>query len=185
VGDACGRRRSDDTARHSYTVASNGDPISFTGISAAYKDLVLEARIRGNDASTAINSYVRFNGDNGNNYDAMGVQSTGAVVQNFSTLAGNASYAGATPSGGSPASFFSAQEIEVQQYASTTMEKTYRASGYGKGTNATASMFTQTIGGSWRSTAAINRVDLIPGAGAGWAAGQHCEPLRSGLIIIA
>jgi hypothetical protein len=69
------------------TVAVAGGAISFTPISGAYKDLVLSARLRGNEASAVINSYIRFNNDAAANYDYMGMQATAAVLQNFSGVA--------------------------------------------------------------------------------------------------
>jgi hypothetical protein len=157
------------------TVAVAGGAISFTPISGAYKDLVLSARLRGNEASAVINSYIRFNNDAAANYDYMGMQATAAVLQNFSGVATATPFSGAVPSGGATAGFFSSHEIRVPLYASATMEKVWSALGYAKGTNVATNMFNQNVSGSWRSTAAITRVDLVPSLGVGWAAGSIAD----------
>lgn len=135
---------------------------SFTSISQAYNSL--EIRLVGNssNASTSDGVAIRFNNDSGANYWATQLQGTGTAAQANPQI--NATSVNISEI---PAASFSATNggvgfIEIPGYSQSTLQKSFNTMSYHRnGTGSSSNSFQQTFGGTWASTAAITRVDLI------------------------
>ena len=147
----------------SITLGATASSIVFSSIPSTYTDLVLVTELRGSD--TTSDAYFRFNTDSGSNYSdtilrgngstASSVRDTGAIGIDLGVLATSSSASGV----------FVPSVIHIMNYANTTTNKTclIRTSNAGS----TVSL----IAGLWRSTAAINTIN-INHRGAGWASGS-------------
>lgn len=131
------------------TTLSTGGNLSFTSIPSTYTDLVLVASSPG---ATNVGSVIglRFNNDTGTNYSdtiLYGGNATGSTKNN------NASYIMALY-------YFGLKSVQstliynIMNYANTTTYKTTLI-------RANSGQETDAIVGLWRSTSAINRVDLF------------------------
>ena len=126
------------------TLGSTAASISFQSISSSFTDLVLVFNC---GAINGQNVSIRFNNDSGTNYS-------------FTKLEGNGSSAGSSRSSNTTGGNFVAYDnptvtISIFNYANTTTNKSFMARWGNAGNFVGASM------SLWRSTAAINRVDLV------------------------
>lgn len=131
------------------TAAGGATSISFTSIPSTYTDLVI---VINGAYSAAVGVYVQFNGDNspsGTNYSQTLLFGTGSAAS--STRASNFNWAAI----GYLGSENSTTICSIMNYANTTTFKT----AIGRGNS--ASNLTLSSVALWRSTAAINRVDLL------------------------
>jgi hypothetical protein len=136
------------------TTASAASSISFTSISSAYTDLIIVTTMKNSVAGTGINNFrVRFNNDTGSNYSdtlLYGNGSTAASARDSSSTVMYAGLMGNASSTDEPVSIF-----HIMNYANSTTYKTLLSRG-----NSAANFVYATVG-LWRSTSAINRVDLF------------------------
>jgi hypothetical protein len=135
-------------------ILSGSTQVDFTGISQAYTDLVIIGSLI--QSGSAVNSFMRVgNGtvDTGSNYSQTILYGNGSSVVSTRVSSQTAWYAdfAAAPGTGSD---YNTVIYSVQNYSNTTTNKTVlmRAS---KATNGTDAMV-----GLWRSTAAINRINI-------------------------
>ena len=136
------------------TLGSTTATVTFSSISSAYTDLVIVTSIRG---TTNQNQNVRFNNDSGSNYSNTYLEADGT-----GTASGRRSSQTSLVDFGylrTTASTFCVSIIQVNNYSNATTYKTALM----KGDSVTAGV--QVGVGLWRSTSAINRVDLIAAAG--------------------
>jgi len=135
------------------TTASGASTVSFTSIPSTYTDLVIVATGKSSTAGSTSNNYrIQFNGD------------TTSLYSN-TQMYGDGTSAGSVRDSTSPYMYMalvgqtSAENavsiINIMNYANTTTYKTV----VGRGSHAQSSL--QAGVGVWRSTAAINRVDLF------------------------
>lgn len=139
--------------------------IDLTGLSAAYNMLRVMCLLRGTNASATIGVTLQFNGDTGANYDteAMpGIQNV--AVTAAQTLASTSIALGSVPAASASASTFGIIIIEIPFYANTGVRKVLLDRVGFVDTTGSFSRSEANIG-SWRNTAAIDRVTLIPSAG--------------------
>lgn len=145
-----------DLTRIAETVlGSDQADITFTGISNAYRDLIIVAQCRGTNAGNDWSRlYMRMGDgsiDTGTNYGYMYDQSgTGSGGSNTTGGASEA-WVSNMPSAGSTAGAVSATRIELLGYASTSRFKTWvgQGSGFGASEN-----YSWTTAGVYRSTSA-------------------------------
>ena len=136
------------------TLSSTAASVTFSSISSAYTDLIIVTYIRG---SVAQNQNLRFNNDTASNYSNTYIEGDGTTPST-----GRRSSQTSLVDFGylrTAASTFASGIIQVMNYSNTTTYKT-ALSRADIGTLAT-----QVSVGTWRSTSAINRVDLICGSG--------------------
>jgi hypothetical protein len=133
---------------------SGGTSVDFTGISQAYTDLVIIGSLI--QSGPAINSFMRVgNGtvDTGSNYSQTILYGNGSSAVSTRVSSQTAWYAdiAAAPGTGSD---YNTVIYNVQNYSNTTTNKSIlmRASKASNGTDAMV--------GLWRSTAAINRINI-------------------------
>jgi hypothetical protein len=146
------------------TVGSGGTgTITFSSIPGTYKHLQIRAFNQTNRSDSNRDSLkLRFNSDTASNYSYHVLTGDGSSAT---------SYAGATQafievdwtSSSLPGSnFFGTQIIDILDYANTNKYKTSRTLG-GNDTNGSGNVSLNS--GSWRNTAAITTVTLIPYVG--------------------
>lgn len=137
------------------TLGSAATTISFTSISSAYTDIVMVLA----GVYTA-NNYVnmKLNNDSTSTYSNTYLRGDGTSAT--SGRASNASY-GIGFTAGSPENAI----FHIMNYANTTTNKTVLIR------SNTASSETRATVGLWRSTAAINRIDLIHDSANGFNTG--------------
>jgi hypothetical protein len=132
------------------TLGSAASSVTFSSIPSTYTDLVC---VISGSFSAAQGVYVRFNNDSGSNYSSTFITGNGSA----------ASSSRSTSDVWTPLGYLgtdlSNTIFSVMNYANTTTNKT----GIGRGNTAAALTF-GTVG-LWRSTAAINRLDIQPTSG--------------------
>lgn len=154
------------------TLGADAATIDLTAIPGTYKHLLLVMSLRGNNASVSVNTSLRFNNDSAANYDYNRlVLGDGAVNVTTDQFFATTELLIADSVGDSARALrFTPHAIRVVDYAQTSREKAVEGSG---GFAAAAALsWTQSAGGAWRSTAAINQITIIPGAGS-WKAGSR------------
>lgn len=136
-----------------YTVSgSSTSLISFSSIPSTYTDLV----IAGQSATSSNGSYfqVQYNSDGGSNYSATYITGNGSSAssgRNSNQTSMAFGYTGV-------ANQFMAVTINIFNYANTTTYKTLLMRDGNAGTQAETGVYL------WRSTAAINRIDITGSA---------------------
>jgi hypothetical protein len=138
------------------TLGSANSTITFSSISASYTDLRL---ILIGTASTSANAYARVNSDSGSNYsvtvlsaDGSTASSTRAANQTYINLQYNSFFKSAQPTL-ITADFFS--------YAGSTFKSILSQTA----ADVNGSGYVESCVNLWRSTSAINRIDLIMQSG--------------------
>lgn len=139
--------------------------VSFTGISQSYRHLKIVWNGRTTQATTFGNLFIQFNGDGGNNYDYQYQSGNNTTVAGAASQAQTSGFVGMLIGTSSTRNTeCGSGEIVIPNYAGTTFEKQAVALfGAGGNTGVTGLQVVQSTVG-WRSAAAINRVDLLPGA---------------------
>ena len=138
-----------------------------TSIPDGYSAIVLELYLRSDYNGGSFDSVgIRFNGDTGVNHHAYhfwgGTGSLGTSMQYQCSCAG------------SGANDFSQIDAKIFRYADLTGYKTLTGSSYHLRDNA-GTTFAEVVGGAWFSTAALNRITVLPISGANWKAGSACQ----------
>jgi hypothetical protein len=135
--------------------------IDFTSIPSTYTHLQIRGIARANDASAGNNAglYMRFNSDAGSNYTLHFLSGNGSSA----SAAGLASQTeifinGANPRGGDTASSYSANIIDILDYANTSKNKTVRAL---TGDDLNGSGVVRLDSGLWMSTSAITSIRIF------------------------
>lgn len=148
------------------TAGSAVATFDFTSIPSHYAHLFFIAYLRGDTAAGLANLAVRFNNDSGANYDAMlfNIRDV-ATLATVGAAAATSAVCGAFQAGTAPANSFGPCQIWVPHYANAVNHKTVDVRYGMKLTTASTGQYTGGGQASWRSTAAINRVTLLPSAG--------------------
>jgi hypothetical protein len=145
-----------------------------SSISQAFTHLKLILLCRSDRAAVDDPVAMRFNNDSGSNYDSQFLQSfgssTNAAHQNAGTVF---QYAGYTTGDTGAANKAGIIEIVIPYYTQTTFHKTYSGSGGAVLNSTVDDLRTITTAGVWRSTAAINRIALLPFTGTNFRTGSH------------
>lgn len=134
--------------------------VDFTSIPSTYTHLQIRAICRSNDGSAGNNNgiYARFNSDSGSNYSFHFLTGNGATAG----AAGLASQTemfinAANPRGGDTASVYSANVIDILDYANTNKYKTVRAL---TGDDLNGSGVIRLFSGLWMSATAISSIRI-------------------------
>lgn len=144
---------------HDSTLGVDGT-FDVSSISGSYKHLKVMLYGRSAVASAADWVRIRFNNDSGSNYDTRMTHQTGQT-----TLATDAAYADTSvkwlaefPGTSASAGFVGQIEITIVNYADTNFHKTIHWSGAAK--QGSTDLRGMTGAGLWRSTSAINRIQI-------------------------
>lgn len=128
------------------TLSSSQSTITFSSISASYTDLVIV--ITGTASGATSNVGVRFNGDSASNYNGQRLLSDGGAT---SAERQNTNYIMV----GDVNTALFIGTIHLNNYSDTETFKTALSS------MGNASAYYGIYSGTWRSTAAINQIDII------------------------
>lgn len=144
-------------------------PITFTAIPATYRHLKLVIFARGTGAGGAFvdNIDIRFNNDVGNNYNYSTWDEPGPAAGNVTfEIATTATLArtGFICNSNQGANHFGYLEIDFPNYSAAVGYKMFRSNSIYKDTAGVVISHQQWYG-YWADTSAINRIDLILGAG--------------------
>lgn len=149
------------------SVLSGGDgTFSFTSIPSTYNHLVLMGRLRSDRAANDIDSVgIRFNNDSGaSQYSHLRVYHTSAGAGSHAVDRSDGEFEAAqTEAATSTAGRWSQNKWTFPLYANTSMTKTGQAESFifkDESADVDATVFHGI--GYWRSTAAINRIDVFP-----------------------
>jgi hypothetical protein len=132
------------------TLGSAASSVSFTSISGSYTDIQIVFSGAITSGFDAIG--LQFNGDTGSNYSRVYIAGNGSAASSSLSSSQTSSQIGLMGTEQSNSIF------NVMNYANTTTYKTAIARG-----NSSANA-TRAGVGLWRSTSAINRIDLIAGS---------------------
>ena len=143
--------------------------ITFSSIPATYTNLRISFFTRGT-AGTNASILMRFNNDSGSNYDRQSISGVSTSAYGSEGFAQTSIFGGTMGANGSGTQ--GGGTIFIPGYAVTAFDKIAVNSTYGKwGTSAGSQAYTAQCG-SYRSTSAINRIDLTMDSGAQWATGS-------------
>lgn len=141
------------------TLVSPQSLVSFTSIPATYTSLLVLFQCRTDQVTSFSATSLRFNNDSGANYDYGEIAQSGTTLVTGQVAAANASVFAVCPGTGVGVGIPASGSLWVPNYAGTTFDKVFTAQNYfPNGTDGRC----YTINGIWKSTSAINRVDLIP-----------------------
>jgi hypothetical protein len=130
-------------------------------IPATYKHLKLHAKVRGDTAPALFGVDLRLNGDvTPANYDMQVLYGSGAAATSQQTASALANIDnGTSPAAGSAAGAFASHELTIEDYLSTVSMKTVRNQSF------SSALYVVMKGVTWKSLAALTRIQLIPNAG--------------------
>jgi hypothetical protein len=127
------------------------------GVAQTFSHLLIVASLRGTNASNTQIVELRFNADSGNNYSG----GTFAVEGNSDVASSSGLFFANIAAASSDANVFSAVELFVPDYRSSSKLKQVVATVTGRGTMAAGVTQLDVGGGRWNSTAAITQVTLV------------------------
>lgn len=139
--------------------------ISFTSIASTYESLLLIVNGRFANAVATGALSLRFNNDSGANYDASVIRVANTTVSGLNDPGATQMYIGRLPGSSATADLPGVLQIMIPGYARTVFKKALFSQSEQINTEAAAGMQTEWVSGVWRSTAAINRVDIGFGTG--------------------
>lgn len=135
------------------TLGTTSSLVTFSSIPSTYTDLVVVISGR---ITTGVSYYqFKYNSDTGSNYSRTGITGTGSSATSERYGNETIGYPILTPLP-TATSTFDISIVHIMNYANTTTYKTYIGRGNDAGNNVTATV------GLWRSTSAINRIDISP-----------------------
>jgi len=138
------------------TLGSAASSVTFSSISGAYTDLIVQVN---NQMSGASGFKIRFNSDSGSNYSETFLYGTGSAAGSGRASSQTSIYNNLIYGDSTTANVFTPNIIQIQNYSNTTTNKTtlWR---YGSTTSAGGSGDVTAIVGLWRSTSAINAIEI-------------------------
>ncbi len=161
--------------------ATMGNTVTFTAASTAPSAVQAESKTLGGNqyriinngtvtvflgyATTASDAYFRYNNDSGSNYSDTIFRGNGTTASSAKDSNAPGMDIGITAISTDAATFQTPTIIQIMNYANTTTYKTALI----RTSNATAMV--SAIVGLWRSTAAINEIDIVH-RGTGWDIGS-------------
>lgn len=153
-------------------LGADADNIDVTGISGSYKHLRIVISVRSAKAATNDSAALRFNGDSGNNYYNELRIATGTTNSASQQIGVDQLY-GECPAASAPANYFSADDVLIVDYASTSKVKSVlRKVAYVKALSS-GNVVALDTHGHWNSTAAITQVTLAASTGNQLKAGSR------------
>jgi hypothetical protein len=151
----------------SQLLSGSATTITFSSIPDTYNHLKIVAVGRGTSAATSIETRLKFNNDAGGNYDY--VYSTFKSVDTLAcanTISGSYIKISEFSAGTAPAATETGFEATIPNYAGTVFQKSVNSIGAKRLAATTGNVYSILCSGFWKSTDAINRIDLTASAGA-------------------
>lgn len=155
------------------TLASANGTISFTSIPQTYDHLIVKGTLRGDNASTGATVAIRVNNDSGSNYSYRTVlqYNTTNVYTPYSSASDSFMYIGTVTGASAGSNMWGPFEAIIGDYRGSLFKPVISVSGNMLTTNG-ADKQTMNAGNLWKSTSAINRVDVIHASSGQWIAGS-------------
>jgi hypothetical protein len=147
------------------TLVGSAANVDITSIVATYAHLLVVVYARGDTAAANTNQLFRFNGDTAANYDYQLLTGGGATVTAVEAFAQTSAFIGFPPANTAGANLFGVSITFIPHYAGSTNNKLALSVASSKTGTTTGLMKNYLSAGFWRSSAAINRVTLLPAAG--------------------
>jgi hypothetical protein len=148
------------------SLSGDAASVSFTSIpQTGFSHLKLVCMGRMTEAVTDNYLLVQFNGDTGANYDTQFLRAINTAIAGATSYGATSGRIGDwTGSSATTGTQISNAEISIPSYAGTTFDKSLTSTSAMKcGTSGSnMNVFLSTV--HWRSTAAINRIDILPSA---------------------
>lgn len=157
-------------AKVGYSLLGSAASFSFTSLASSYDGLMILLQVRGGSAAASTTVNIRFNNDTGNNYAYQRLTSASTTVTGAASNGTSAIILGSVPAASATAGWAGAYCMYIPGYARTTLMKNVEITGGGHDGADYQNVLEHA---QWLSTAAINRIDIFPGAG-NWAAGSEC-----------
>lgn len=144
--------------------ALNGNSIDITDIPSTYQDLFLVLYVRSTAAVTTTQSIIYFNGDAGSsNYARTVLQGNGSSASSFrETNYAQLYFLDGVPGASATSGIYLSSAINILNYKNTSTFKTLLIR---NAADMNGSGLTSIGAGLWRSTAAINRIQIGPVSG--------------------
>jgi hypothetical protein len=155
------------------TLAAPASAINFGAIPQTFRHLELIVSARTDQAATFSPLYLRFNSDAGTNYDYQRTDALAATNNPFEAFAQTVLQIGYAVGQGSGAGHWGRTRALVPDYVTFFHERMALFQSFAKVGNATGNLVSQTGGGSWRSSAAITSILLLPSGGTNFVAATH------------
>jgi hypothetical protein len=134
-------------------------------IPQVYSHLRAVLHLRCDQAVTVQDTWARFNNDSAANYDTQRLRGVAATASATEFLAQAQMYVGGTPGTSAIASSFGIVVIDIPYYTSASALKSLVASYGQKSGNASGNLETGTWYGSWRTAAALTRLQILASTG--------------------
>ncbi len=148
------------------TLTGTASSIDFTSIPSTHKHMLIHVQLRGSASADSVSAIMRFNGDTTNgNYESQ-QQWSGNGTHAAGTNGYTGMWAGDYTANNYGAGYFGIGQFFIGMYAETDRYKTWLVLNNSDQRTATQ-QFIQQGGGTWRSTAAINRLTIVPNS-ASW-----------------
>ena len=147
--------------------------ITFAAIPATYRHLFWMCELRTDRVAEWDYFLMRFNADAGNNYDGRWTQFVNATTYGGGVAQTSIAAYVSTEAANSRASCYGMATVWMAGYASAVREKFAMIRAIVAGNRGAWTDFQDTLSaGTWRNTAAINRVDFLPFTGPNFVAGS-------------
>ena len=145
-----------------------------SAISQAYNHLMLCLSGRTDIATTQEYMGMRFNADSGSNYESQNYRAANGGTAATETLGGTQAQPGLFTGSTAPSGIESGFSVVIFHYTGTALFKSWVASGFAQAARAGGGVTTVSVGGTWRSTAAISRIAISSyGGGTNLVAGSR------------
>lgn len=139
--------------------------LDVTGIAATAKRLIVEAHLRGDNATAGITFTVKLNNDGGANYSYLRRAMYATTIGQTEGLAQTSFGAFYAPAASAGAGMAASLDLLIPDYADTTFHKVYFARAQERENTTGSNQNNVEVHGTYISTAAISRVTLTPSAG--------------------
>lgn len=133
-----------------------------TSIPATFSHLILLATLRCDGTGTGLSVFMNFNGDTGANYSLQQTYSNGSSALAAQAEAQSALLAMTCAAVSAPSGSASSETMFIQNYAGTTFHKSMTCLDYNRRATGSTGQYMEINGGTWASTAAINRITIKP-----------------------
>ena len=134
--------------------------VTFSAIAQTYRTLRLIYQARGSTAAVGQTIQFTLNNDGGANYDRNLLVGGNGAASNSIAFAGTSILFAYIPAANGTAGNSGSGTIDLPNYAGTTFNKTANIAAGAFNTNIAADSNVYAAFGQWRSTAAINRIDI-------------------------
>lgn len=139
--------------------------ITFASIPGTYASLVIAYQCRGDASATIIEMRVRVNGDTGSNYNFQWVRTANATLASGATVATSTARLTYFPAANATSGYAGDGTFEIVNYAGSTFFKTVQIKSSREENGAAANMRNEWGHLTWKNTAPITQIELLPSGG--------------------